>query len=150
MILTILFLAGPRFDALATDGNNYIHDCGKRLYRLSTLEEMVHHIETHHHRREMATKVISASTQTMGTTYVDVTAPTVDPSSAYIATNDTNRTSPFQNVSNVDPGLKVITDYLDTLKIRKADNEFISCLELVIIPCGSMMQTWLFRNANVL
>lgn len=54
-ILIINFLAGRRFEALemSSTGQYYKHSCGGHLYRLSTLEQMVNHIETHHHRQNM-------------------------------------------------------------------------------------------------
>lgn len=54
-ILIINFLAGRRFEALemSSTGQYYEHTCGGHLYQLSTLEQMVHHIETHHHRHDM-------------------------------------------------------------------------------------------------
>lgn len=60
IVLIINFLAGPRFEALAmsSDCQSYEHNCGKVNYRLGTLEEMVHHIEKHHPRQEMVTKII--------------------------------------------------------------------------------------------
>lgn len=56
MILIIHFLAGPRFEALAlsSDRQSYKHFCANEIFLLSTPQDMVYHVETHHHHRDMA------------------------------------------------------------------------------------------------